>query len=335
MNEQTMNPEAETSTAIIERRDIETITAEIQFYKQQTGEGILEIGKRLNEAKEQLEHGAWEDWLSTRVEFSEAVARRFMRLAREYPNQSLVTGLGSTKALILLALPPEERDEFVEETHEVDGKEKTVADMSKRELEKAVKERAEALDRAAKAEAVAKVAQEAEERGKVAIKTAEQSAAEANKEVERLKSEMEQLRNTEPDLPEEDGQLTIEAIRAEAAAEAKKDAENKLGEEIKAAAEALESAKTELDRAKAQAELEITEATEKIEKLEKQLKVASSEAVNIFKIQFENAQGCINSMIGCFKKMDDDRETQAKLANALRALCEKTVQALPSAETED
>lgn len=117
-------------------RSIEVITAEIWLYKQQAGAAILEIGRRLNEAKAQLSHGEWLPWLEEKVEFSEVTAQRFMRLAREYENPSLVTDLGASKALQLLALPASERDDFIAEKHEVNGQEKTVMEMSKRLLVK-------------------------------------------------------------------------------------------------------------------------------------------------------------------------------------------------------
>ncbi len=98
-----------------ELRPIGTITAEILIYKSQAGSAILEIGKRLIEAKDQMEHGDWLPWLKT-VDFSERAAQRFMKLAREYSNPTLVSDLGATKALILLALPEEERETFAEET---------------------------------------------------------------------------------------------------------------------------------------------------------------------------------------------------------------------------
>ena len=126
-------------------RDIGIITTEILRLKQDAGNAILSIGQRLIEAKAMLPHGEWLPWLTEQVEFSERTARNFMRLAREWTNRQALADLGAAKALTLLALPPEERDRFMEENHVVDGEEKSVIDMTSRELEKAVKERDEAL----------------------------------------------------------------------------------------------------------------------------------------------------------------------------------------------
>lgn len=82
-----------TGERVMETRSIEVITAEIWLYKQQAGAAILEIGRRLIEAKAQLSHGDWLPWLEEKVEFSEVTAQRFMRLAREYENPSLVSHL--------------------------------------------------------------------------------------------------------------------------------------------------------------------------------------------------------------------------------------------------
>lgn len=127
-------------------RDIEAITTEILRLKQDAGNAILGIGQRLIEAKAMLSHGEWLPWLTERVEFSERQAQRFMRLAQEWADPQALVALGSTKALTLLALPPEERERFMVENHVVDGEEKTVIDMTSRELEKAVKEREGSLN---------------------------------------------------------------------------------------------------------------------------------------------------------------------------------------------
>ena len=59
-----------------------------------------------------LPHGKWIPWLTEQVEFSERTAQSFMRLAREWSNPQALADLGATKALALLALPPDERERF-------------------------------------------------------------------------------------------------------------------------------------------------------------------------------------------------------------------------------
>ena len=127
-------------------RPLSAITEEIQFYKAQAGQCIVEIGKRLLEAKEQLPHGQWESWLEKSVEFTPRTARNFMKIASEFDsNRKPVSDLPYTKLLALLQLPPEEREEFIAEPHTVNGREKTVDEMTKRELQAAVKEKNEAV----------------------------------------------------------------------------------------------------------------------------------------------------------------------------------------------
>ena len=137
--------ESPVAEGAVAERNIETITTEILQLKQDAGNAILGIGQRLIEAKSMLPHGKWIPWLTEQVEFSERTAQSFMRLAREWSNPQALADLGATKALALLALPPDERERFIEENHVVDGEAKTAAEMTTRELEKAVKERDEAL----------------------------------------------------------------------------------------------------------------------------------------------------------------------------------------------
>lgn len=134
-------------------RPLSAITEEIQFYKAQAGQCIVEIGKRLLEAKEQLPHGQWEDWLEKSVEFTPRTARNFMKIASEFDsNRKPVSDLPYTKLLALIQLPPEEREEFIAEPHLVNGQEKTVDEMTKRELQAAIKEKNEAVKAREKAE---------------------------------------------------------------------------------------------------------------------------------------------------------------------------------------
>jgi len=97
---------------------------------------MIEIGKRLNEAKTQLPHGEWGTWLEEKVDFTDRTARSFMRVAKEYSNENWksLSDLGQTKIFKLLELPQEDREDFISTTHEVNGETKTVEDMSAREF---------------------------------------------------------------------------------------------------------------------------------------------------------------------------------------------------------
>ncbi len=122
---------------LTEKRSIDTITTEILFYKQQAGTAFLEIGKRLAEAKEQLNHGEWLAWLKEKVDFSVSMANKLMRVAKEFSNSESIPNLGVTKALALLSVPAEEREEFAEAVH--------AEDISVRELKDAIRQRDETI----------------------------------------------------------------------------------------------------------------------------------------------------------------------------------------------
>lgn len=110
----------------------------------------VEIGKRLVEAKAQLSHGEWGNWLKNSVAYSKSTANNYMKLYEEFGetfsnpssigNKNLQTlgNLPYSKALQLALLPKGEvREEFIEEND--------IENMSSRELQKVVKEKNEAL----------------------------------------------------------------------------------------------------------------------------------------------------------------------------------------------
>lgn len=132
--------EVQSELSMQTQRDLTDITNDILSHKGNVVQSFIEIGRLLIEAKEQLtRHGQWLDWLSTSVDISERMAQRYMQLAKAFSNPTSVTDLGMTKALALLPLPDSERQLFIEEPHEVDGIEKTVKEMSTREVKKAVR----------------------------------------------------------------------------------------------------------------------------------------------------------------------------------------------------
>lgn len=181
------------SEEMTERRSIETITAEILVYKAQAGAAILEIGRRLIEAKEQLNHGEWLPWLKERVDFSEATAQRFMQIAKGYSNPATVRDLGFSKALALLAVPEKDRETFAAE---VDAEHCSV-----RELREAIKARDEALNQAKgwamkyeTAKADADAAREAAQKREAELSASQGVISGLKEEKKKLRSEVKELK---------------------------------------------------------------------------------------------------------------------------------------------
>lgn len=322
-------------------RGITAITDEILFYKSVGGQATIEIGKRLIEAKAQLRHGEWLPWLREKVEFSETSAQRFMQLAREYGNTTTVGDLGASKALVLLALPAAEREDFIRETHEVNGGEKTVAEMSKRELEEAVRQRklAEAKteraqreleeERAGRAQAE-RAAQEAKERELAAqseVEIAKSTALAAQERTAALEREMQEMRERPVDVAIETLDASGEQIAA-AAAEARRAAAQEHAIELGKKAEELEEAREKLREAQLaahEAEERNRTAREEAEQLRSELErakrngaAAQGKALAEFSILFRQTQESVQRMAE-LRNMLDAAE-QSKITRALTAL---------------
>lgn len=302
-------------------RDIETITGEILEAKRVGGEAILTIGRCLAEAKAVLPHGEWLPWLTERVEFSERTAQRFMRLAQEWSNPTTLSDLGASKALALLALPPEERDQFIAQSHAVDGQEKEVIDMSARELEKAIRERKEALAAAEEADAKARSAEEARAKMEADMKmlkglleSAKAEAASATEEAGKLARELEDLKAKPVDVAVmQVDQEALDKARAEAVAgmqdklEKAKAAKAKAEEKRKAAEEALAAANAKLEQA----------AWE-----EKKAVISNDKDMAAFEVLFQQGQENANKMSGILIKLRgrDDQTAASVVQRAMLAL---------------
>lgn len=204
------------------------VAAEINLIKDQTRKLVLTnsilIGQKLKEAQLMVEHGQWGKWLAEEVEFSVSTANNLMRVYEEYgADQGVLFGsaaksqalenLSYTQAVLLLGVPKEEREEFIQEAH--------VEEISTRELQAKVKEYKEAKEKAEHAQDVAtseadkalancdrlaaKVA-EHEEKAKELRAEATMSANqrdEAVKKVKKLKDQVKTLKQQLVDASEE------------------------------------------------------------------------------------------------------------------------------------
>ncbi len=89
---------------------IQERTVEIKALMSRTAKNILEIGLKLIEVKERLEHGEFGDWLKAEFDWDERTARRFMSVANAFKTDKLSDLSLAPSALYLLAAPstPEE-----------------------------------------------------------------------------------------------------------------------------------------------------------------------------------------------------------------------------------
>jgi len=117
------------------------IETDILWHKQQADKNYIEIGKLLIEAKDRLKHGEWINWLKNNIEISLSKSENLMRIAEEYANSSPVANLGYTKASIMVRLPLALQGELINSVHEINGELKSIEELSKRELEKIIRER--------------------------------------------------------------------------------------------------------------------------------------------------------------------------------------------------
>lgn len=315
-------------------RTIEEITADILQAQVDGGKAVLIIGNGLLKAKGKLNHGEWLDWLTENVGYSEKSAENYMRIARNYSNPQLVADLGMRKALSLLALPETDRAAFVTEAN--------VVDMTSRELEKAIRERAEALaEKAAAEEARDKMSGDMEiirqtlegvqQDRDAALRDAEKRESERlafEQRADQLTRELEELKSRPVEVAVQVDQEAVENAREAGYQQAKKEmkmAEKAAGEQVSKANETAAQVKTELD----QARREISDLKFELTRAGNPSPVSTDVDLAQFKLLFDQAQTIVNQMSGLLLKVRkrNDEENAGKLEAALTALSEKVRQA--------
>lgn len=352
--------EPDMGKTVVDNRTIQTVTLEIKTLHAQAQQVMLsyaiEIGRRLVEAKAMLEHGQWGTWLKDEVSFSKSTANNLMKIYDEYgANQQCLFGaeaksqtlgdLPYTKALKLLAVPDEEREEFV--------KEHNVAEMSTRELDKALKDREEAqtlLEQAEdeKARVVAENSRVQAEKEKVQKEKdrLEKEAKTAEEKVLALEKEMETLRNLPKEIAVEKvvDHGAVQLAVAEARIAEREHAEQRLQEQIQEleeakkqaheqmevaqnAREALEVVTAEKDELQADLESAKEEAENERLQFEKKLATTSTSEIVTFKLHFTQVQDLINKMLDIIRENREqgNLESAEKLGKALSIVLKSTL----------
>lgn len=202
-------------------RTIGMVTQEINQLTAQAQRLILghaiEIGRRLTEAKQMLSHGEWGKWLKEEIHYSKSSANNMMRIFDAYgstqmglfgpeANSQTFGDLEYSKALALLSVPAEEREQFAQE---VDAEH-----ISVRQLKAAIQERDAAQEQAAEAAAEWELAKEALREKEKAIQLANQRLEASASEADSLRKENEQLRQRPVDVAVEQIDAVPEQLKA-------------------------------------------------------------------------------------------------------------------------
>lgn len=213
------------------------IAGEINLIKEQVRstalQASIEIGRRLQEAKGLVPAGGWTEWLQSQVDYSVRTAQNLMALAAECDagRGSALEKFPYSKAVLLLSVPEEEREEFVAD-HDVDG-------MSVRELKRQLDE----------------------------LKQKNDELESKNSEMQISMDELIHESDAAEDMREEISQLKQKLAQAQCAVEQAKEmqkgiqdqhraAADKLRSDLKAAQDETAKAKRDLKAAQAQAETE-------------------------------------------------------------------------------
>ena len=293
---------------------------------------VVDIGRLLTEAKGMVPHGEWGAWLEKNVDYSQTTAGDMMRLYAEYgdtqvpldggpSDDELFGAIAPSKALALLALPREERREYVQ-THDVD-------DVSVRQLREelaAVKADRDAVKAAAKA---------LEATSDAEIAAAEQARKKAEEDAERLRAEKDQAAKEAELAAAEKAQKELEKIRKKLADAEKKAAERAkqitaLQEQLKAEEEDGEEETDAQEQAETQESEEIIALRAEKDRLEKQLKAAAPEMAR-FGLLLTQWQETCGKMIEMIESADNDdaRKMWTALSKVSDALCASIAERVP------
>lgn len=331
----------EIETTVISTRSVEVIAAEINNLKDQTQRmfiyNSIEMGRKLTEAKQYVPHGEWGKWLEESVDFKQSTANNLMRVFEEYGSEQLAMLGDNTKshafgklsysqAVALLAVPAEEREEFIEENK--------VEDLSTRELTKAIKDNQDLKKKLAESEEREKAAKAAREivskqndeihkqirANDAKLQQLQADLEEANKSGDakgaaKLKTELRKAEKATAESLETIAKLKAEMEEKLKASET--ELESKVEEKVKQREQELEAQAKQLETDLAEKLRKATEENEKQlagmkEQLSKNNNVAAIMVKNRFETLVENFKGYL-AAVDAVENAEEKKSFQDKL----------------------
>lgn len=320
-------------------RTPEIIAAEINYINQKTKETVLanamEIGRRLCEAKELVKHGEWEQWLEENVSYSQSTANNLMAVFREYGSeqQSLfekassrdIEELSYSKAVALLVLPREEREQFLREN--------PIDSMSTRELQAAIKEAKDAQEELDKAIGERQKYQKlaGDEMAKVSRLTTENDSLNLRvrgmeQELTEAKKASAELKKAQDACKKADGKVKKLQEQIMELEHSRQEADQQTLDQI--TAEAEERARTQQLQRMEELRAQLEKAQQEKEQIAKRMESAGSEAMLEAKFVLGQLQESFNRMLSLSVELSQkgQEEFAEKLKTAIRNLCGKILE---------
>lgn len=316
--------------------ELNRLTTEIRYITEQLNRtllsGIIEIGKRFERAKALVAFGQWGDYCEEMTGYSQSMAENYIKVYREYgadqqslfgdlSNSQSLGNLGITKLLELTALPPDERESFVEENN-------VTADTTVKELQELIKKQNAA-------------AEDAEMKFRIkeqdlnsAIRRNNDVITKKQEEIDRLTAELERRKNeprTEGGVSNDEMEKLIREAEENVKAKTEKTISKLKGEKQKLLDEQnklkqrLEDAQSNSEEADIAAKREIAELKSEIERLKKESLLGSNENLVRLNMLFESAQADISGVKAALDKLkgaDNYEKLREAVAKTLTAAAE-------------
>lgn len=214
---------------------IAVLAEEARIYSESMAMNMLNLGRVFTEAKKQVAHGEWGDWVQCYSGMSARSAQQLMAIYSRFGDKPAFAGVEKSKMYKMLALPEGTEEAFAEKND--------LSAMTSREVEEAVKRvREQANEEIRRERAARKAAEErAEELSARPPEVPEEvSAALKSKDamIEQQKQELERIAATGRDSVAEANRLRSD--------------NNRLRRELNENAELLEETQQECNRAQAE-----------------------------------------------------------------------------------
>lgn len=214
---------------------IAVLAEEARIYSESMAMNMLNLGRVFTEAKKQVAHGEWGDWVQRYSGMSVRSAQQLMAIYSRFGDKPAFAGVEKSKMYKMLALPEGTEEAFAEKND--------LSAMTSREVEEAVKRvREQANEEIRRERAARKAAEErAEELSARPPEVPEEvSAALKSKDamIEQQKQELERIAATG-----RDGVAEANRLRSD---------NNRLRRELNENAELLEETQQECNRAQAE-----------------------------------------------------------------------------------